>query len=308
MHHLLLASTTITEDVVDTTVDTAQDVTSSAIDQFKSMSDLFAIFNLGNLLTVGVRILVIFLMLTALYQVIKRVLNTSYKTRVVRVAPGTEARKQMDTFHNLTSSSLFYIFLALGLVSCLGIFGFDVKSLATSAGIAGAAMVLVSQDLIKDWVGGFFILIDRQFDVGDYVCVGATTGEVKEITIRHTVIATDNNELVTIPNGDIHIVINYSKEPVVEFYDVRIHDATRLEEGLEALKKACDKVNNEYANVLSDPVMILGVQQLVGTAAVIRLRFKSSKNDTYPILRTLRAECLFAIREVGLEMQLSRKE
>ncbi len=94
----------------------------------------------------------------------------------------------------------------------------------------------------------------------------------------------------------------------MEFYDVRIHDATRLEEGLEALKKACDKVNNEYASVLSDPVMILGVQQLVGTAAVIRLRFKSSKNDTYPILRTLRAECLFAIREVGLEMQLSRKE
>lgn len=309
--HLLLASGGLAERATDGAADVATDVatdaaktvTQSAIEQFKSMSDLFAVFNLGNLLSVSVRFLVMFIILTILYRITKRVIVTSYSRRSQQLTSSSDARKQLDTFYNLSKSTVFYVFLAMGAVGCLGIFGFDVRSLATSAGIAGAALVLISQDLIKDWVGGVFILVDRQFDVGDYVTIGEYTGKVRQISIRHTQIATDNAELVTIPNGDIHTVINYSKEPVIEFYDVRIHDATRLDDGLAALGKAIATVNAQYKTMLVEPATIMGVQELVGTAAVLRLRFASKKDDTYGILRSLRAECLCELTKVDLQMK-----
>lgn len=305
--HLLLASGDLAERATDGAADVATDaaktVTQSAVEQFKSMSDLFAVFNLGNLLSVSVRFLVMFIILTILYRITKRVIVTSYSRRSQQLTSSSDARKQLDTFYNLSKSTVFYVFLAMGAVGCLGIFGFDVRSLATSAGIAGAALVLISQDLIKDWVGGVFILVDRQFDVGDYVTIGEYTGEVRQIGIRHTQIATDNAVLVTIPNGDIHTVINYSKEPVIEFYDVRIHDATRLDDGLAALGKAIATINAQYKTMLVEPATIMGVQELVGTAAVLRLRFVSQKDDTYGILRSLRAECLRELTKVDLQMK-----
>ena len=201
-------------------------------------------------------------------------------------------------------SVIFYATILLGAMAILSIFGFDMRALAASAGIAGAALVFISQNVILDWINGVFILVERQFSVGDYVRIGEYSGEVQSITIRHTVIKTDFNETVSIPNGDINIVVNYSQDPVTEFFDVRIHDATRLDEGKELLNRVCAVVNSRHEEQLVEPVHVLGVQEIIGTGAVLRLAFKSSKSATYPILRSLREESIHILSAAGLQQQL----
>ena len=213
--------------------------------------------------------------------------------------------KQLETSRRMVISVIFYAFIIIGVMAILGIFGFDVRALAASAGIAGAALVYISQNVILDWINGIFILVERQFSVGDYVKIAEFCGEVQSITIRHTVIKTDFNETVSIPNGSIKIVVNYTQNPVTEFFDVRIHDASRIDDGKEALNKACAIVNHRFEKEMVQPCRLLGVQEIIGTGLIMRLTFQSTKGDTYAILRALREESTRALSAVGLQQQIS---
>ena len=288
----MLASSdpSLVDDVADSASETAESVADSAVDQLQSFGDLFSFLNINNLLSISVRVLVIVLVLGIAYRVVGRLSDDSMR--------------QLETTRRMVLSVIFYATILLGAMAILSIFGFDMRALAASAGIAGAALVFISQNVILDWINGVFILVERQFSVGDYVRIGEYSGEVQSITIRHTVIKTDFNETVSIPNGDINIVVNYSQDPVTEFFDVRIHDATRLDEGKELLNRVCAVVNSRHEEQLVEPVHVLGVQEIIGTGAVLRLAFKSSKSATYPILRSLREESIHILSAAGLQQQL----
>lgn len=302
----LLASsdTSIAGEMADTASETAETVTDSAVQQLQSFEDLFSFLNINNLLSIGVRVLVIVLVLGIAYRVIRMLIDRAFQARTMVGRLSDDSMRQLETTRRMVVSVAFYGAIILGAIAVLSIFGFDMRALAASAGIAGAALVLISQNVILDWINGVFILVERQFSVGDYVKIGEYCGEVQSITIRCTVIKTDFNETVRIPNGDINIVVNYSQEPVTEFFDVRIHDATRLDEGRALLDRVCTLVNNRHGEQLVSPVRVLGVQEIVGTGATLRLTFKSSKSDTYPILRSLREESIHILSAAGLQQQL----
>ena len=298
----MLASSdpSLVDDVADSASETAESVADSAVDQLQSFGDLFSFLNINNLLSIGVRVLVIVLVLSIAYRVVRTLINRAFKARMMVGRLSDDSMRQLETTRRMVLSVIFYATILLGAMAILSIFGFDMRALAASAGIAGAALVFISQNVILDWINGVFILVERQFSVGDYVRIGEYSGEVQSITIRHTVIKTDFNETVSIPNGDINIVVNYSQDPVTEFFDVRI----RLDEGKELLNRVCAVVNSRHEEQLVEPVHVLGVQEIVGTGAVLRLAFKSSKSATYPILRSLREESIHILSAAGLQQQL----
>lgn len=93
---------------------------------------------------------------------------------------------------------------------------FDLKqlnSILAGIGIGGAAFALASQDLIKNFFGGFVVLADKSFNVGDFINVDSNEGTVEELGMRSTKIRTLNQEIVVVPNSKFtdSAVINYSK-------------------------------------------------------------------------------------------------
>lgn len=307
MMELLLASSdpSLVDDVADTATETAETVADNAVDQLHMLGDFLSIFNLNNVLSIGVRILVIVIVLGLFYRLVRMLVNRAYEARYKVGRMSEDNMKQLETSRRMVISVIFYAFIIIGVMAILGIFGFDVRALAASAGIAGAALVYISQNVILDWINGIFILVERQFSVGDYVKIAEFCGEVQSITIRHTVIKTDFNETVSIPNGSIKIVVNYTQNPVTEFFDVRIHDASRIDDGKEALNKACAIVNHRFEKEMVQPCRLLGVQEIIGTGLIMRLTFQSTKGDTYAILRALREESTRALSAVGLQQQIS---
>lgn len=307
MMELLLASSdpSLVDDVADTATETAETVADNAVDQLHMLGDFLSIFNLNNVLSIGVRILVIVIVLGLSYRLVRMLVNRAYEARYKVGRMSEDNMKQLETSRRMVISVIFYAFIIIGVMAILGIFGFDVRALAASAGIAGAALVYISQNVILDWINGIFILVERQFSVGDYVKIAEFCGEVQSITIRHTVIKTDFNETVSIPNGSIKIVVNYTQNPVTEFFDVRIHDASRIDDGKEALNKACAIVNHRFEKEMVQPCRLLGVQEIIGTGLIMRLTFQSTKGDTYAILRALREESTRALNAVGLQQQIS---
>jgi len=112
--------------------------------------------------------------------------------------------------------TLVGIIRSLGLVSIILIatllilpeFGLDVAPFIAGAGIVGLALSLGAQSIVKDLIGGFFILLEEQFYVGDVVRIGEISGTVERMTIRATYLRDLEGRLHLIPNGEIRIVSN----------------------------------------------------------------------------------------------------
>jgi len=91
--------------------------------------------------------------------------------------------------------------------------GVNIVPLITTASVAGLAVGIGAQKLVRDWISGIFILIEDQYGVGDKVTVNAVTGLVEELGMRTTRIRDENGNLYIISNGDISQVCNHSHKP-----------------------------------------------------------------------------------------------
>lgn len=112
--------------------------------------------------------------------------------------------------------ALFFVFMVLFLRAL----NFDAVSVVTSASVAGIAFGVGAQKLVRDVIAGFFIIMENQYVVGDYVSINTVTGIVEEIGMRIVKVRDDTGKLYIIANGDITQVCNQSRgaiSGVVEF-------------------------------------------------------------------------------------------
>lgn len=104
---------------------------------------------------------------------------------------------------NITDSLLFFIVILM----ILSQFGVNILPILTGASVLGLAISFGAQTLIKDFIAGFFILMEDQFNVGDQIKIGVFEGEVHKLTMRLTVIKDKKGDLIYIPNSQITSVI-----------------------------------------------------------------------------------------------------
>jgi small conductance mechanosensitive channel len=90
-------------------------------------------------------------------------------------------------------------------------FNITLASFLTFAGLGSIAIGFGAQNLIRDFISGFFILLDEQLGVGDTVTIGANTGVVEDVGLRATRVRGENGALIIVPNGTLAVIINHSK-------------------------------------------------------------------------------------------------
>ncbi len=106
-----------------------------------------------------------------------------------------------------------YSLIALTSIIVISNFGYNVTSLIASLGIGGLAVALAAQEILKNILGGFVIMFDQPFRIGEWVVVNDTEGVVQEIGLRSTRIKTFRGEFITIPNHYIteSMICNFNK-------------------------------------------------------------------------------------------------
>lgn len=98
------------------------------------------------------------------------------------------------------------------LLMILILFGVDIRPVLAGAGVVGLAVGFGTQALVKDFVSGFFILIENQYDIGDRIKIGSFEGTVSRITMRSTILQDTEGKTYYMPNGSISNVINFSQD------------------------------------------------------------------------------------------------
>lgn len=151
--------------------------------------------------------------------------------------------KRTDTVHKLVRSVLRYIIYFIAIIQVLSVFGINTTGILASAGIVSVAIGFGAQTLVRDIITGFFLIVEGQFDVGDYVKISnqaafIAEGNVLALGLRSTKIRSAGGEVYFIPNSSINQVVNYSQTynlAKVEFPIVLESNFADLEAEVEGL-------------------------------------------------------------------------
>ena len=146
-----------------------------------------------------------------------------------------------------------YFFLLYAILSEIGV---PVGTLIAGAGIFSLALGLGAQSLVSDIVTGFFILLEQQLDVGDTVQIGQIKGTVTALGIRTTQVTSSDGTLNFIPNRNITIVQNLSRNNMVSNFDIRITSKTPLSKVEEIVTQVNKKLVPQTKALQLKPVIV----------------------------------------------------
>ncbi len=149
-----------------------------------------------------------------------------------------ESRARLQTLAGLLNSIVAYTLTFVLGIMLLRAFHLDPIPLLTTASVAGLAVGFGAQKLVKDVISGFFILLENQYGVGDYVLINTVTGTVEQVGMRTTQIRDEAGRLYTLANGDIAQVCNQSRGAVAAFVEIGIAPAADVSRATEVINAA----------------------------------------------------------------------
>ena len=218
--------------------------------------------------------------------------------------------QRMDTLGTIFSSAIGLVVWTVVIVTILAsTFGVNVGPLLAGAGIVGVALGFGAQDLVKDFLSGFFMLVEDQFGVGDVVDVGDATGVVEGLGLRSTRLRDVTGTLWHVPNGEIRRVGNMSQEWSRALLDIGVAYGADIDQAAQEIKDVADAMAHEEAYeplFLADPE-IWGVQELGSDSVTIRLVIQTKPGEQWAISRELRRRVKLAFDNAGIEIPFPQR-
>ncbi|MDR6226695.1 mechanosensitive ion channel family protein [Desmospora profundinema] len=232
------------------------------------------------------------------YAIVKNVIARLVETRI-RNREAAEPR--IDTLKTLLSSLTGYVIFFIAFVAILREFDVDTTGILASAGILGLAIGFGAQGLVSDIVTGFFVLLENQVNVGEYVTINGYSGIVEETGLRCIKVRGMNGDLHYIPNREIGALTNHSRGNMQALVDIGIAYESNVDEAIQVMQKACDRLAQDMPQIVEGP-NVLGVQSLENSDMVIRILAKTENGEQWAVERALRKELKKALDEAGIEI------
>ncbi len=226
--------------------------------------------------------------------------------RMVRVAEKKDAspgrHSQLKTFAGVLRTTLSAILWTLTTLQVLTILGVNLGPLLASAGVAGIALGLAAQTIVKDLLNGTLIIIEDQFNVGDTVRLTGMTGTVEVMTLRRTEIRDGDGTLYVVPNSQITTVANLSRDFSVATINVSVDFSASPDKVVPLLTSIAMEVRNDELfkkDFLADP-QVLGVDAIKGSEVIYPVIFRTMATKQYGPIREFRRRVRLALEEKGL--------
>ncbi|EWG11766.1 mechanosensitive ion channel family protein [Cytobacillus firmus] len=213
-----------------------------------------------------------------------------------RISPG-RSKTLLSLAQNIFSYVLIFIFA----VTILQVFGIKATAILAGAGVIGLAVGFGAQGLVSDVVTGFFILLERQIDVGDYVTTGSYSGIVEQIGLKTTQIRGFDGTLHYLPNREITSLSNHSRGNMRALVDIGISYDDNIDEAITVLQEACDRIAEENQAIVEGP-NVIGVQTLGSSDVVLRIIAKTENMEQWAVERQLRKALKEALEANGIEI------
>jgi small-conductance mechanosensitive channel len=197
------------------------------------------------------------------------------------------------------TSALIWI---VALVMALNELTFNIQPLLAGLGVAGLAVGLGAQALIKDWLGGLLVLFEDQIRIGDSVVINGIAGTVEEINLRTTVLRSENGAVHIIANGLITTISNMTREYAYAMFEATLAHGAGIDKAIAILRETGMELSqdDEYKNMILAPIEVMGIERFTERGAVIRARIRTLPAKQAAVARELNRRVSMRLEAAGI--------
>jgi small conductance mechanosensitive channel len=242
---------------------------------------------------------------------IARTAQTSAVAAMARHAGGStfELEKRATTIIGIARKTAVSLIWGVAVVIALEEIGFDITPIIAGAGVAGLAVGFGAQNLVRDVISGFFMLIENQIRVNDVAVINGTGGLVEEINLRTTVLRSADGGVHVFPNGSITTLSNMTREYSYYVLDLGVSYAEDTDRVVAVLREVAGQMASEepYREMILEPIEILGVDRFTDSAVVIKARIKTQPVQQWTVGRELNRRIKKRFDELGVEIPFPQR-
>ncbi len=209
------------------------------------------------------------------------------------------------TLSGLLQSTLRYVVSIVVILMILDLIGIDTKALLGGVAVLGLAVGFGAQNLVRDVITGFFLIYERQYDVGNYVTIAGVSGVVEHIGIRTTILRDWSGDVHTVPNGLVEKTTNRSRRASRALVEVPVPHTANLQQVTDIMEKVCQQVAQEMPVIREGP-KVLGISQLRESGVTLLVWARTNPLSQWGVERELRLKIKKAFDDAGIEVPYPR--
>ncbi|WP_077309879.1 mechanosensitive ion channel family protein [Terribacillus halophilus] len=249
------------------------------------------------IISVGLQLLLIVIGYFVLRAVGKKLISSSLNKASTKQRISTS---RMVTLEKLLLNTYGYTLIFLLVVMIFGVFDIQIGPLIAGAGIIGLAIGFGAQGLVSDVVTGFFILLERQIEVGDVITASGYNGVVEEVGLRTTQVRSFDGTLNFIPNRNITGISNHSRGNMRAMVDIGISYEDDIDHALRVLQGICEDFQHDER--FREGPDVIGVQELGASEVTLRIIGHTANMEQYGAERDMKKAIKEAFDNEGIEI------
>ena len=215
-----------------------------------------------------------------------------------------EAAKRAETLVRLLRQAIVIVIWVMALLIVLNELGVAVAPILASAGVVGLAVGFGAQNLVRDVISGFFMILENQVRIGDVAVVNGTGGLVEQINFRTLVLRDLSGVVHIFPNGTITTLANLTKQWSAYVFDIGVAYKEDTDRVVEILKQvgAELRADEHFGPLMVDDVEVFGVDAFADSAVMIKGRLRTLPIKQWEVGRQFLRRVKQAFDREGVEI------
>ena len=224
-----------------------------------------------------------------LIRILRIIAKKTADLHISKLPPGLRVQ-QIRTLSSVITSVGVFVILFVATLEVLSLLGLNLGPMLASAGIAGLAIGFGAQTMVHDFINGFFILFENQYDLGDMVRIAGVKGTVERMSLRQTVLRDEDGTVHIVPNSAIQIVSNTTRDWAQFALRVVVSYSEPSEKIIQLLKEIGSEVrhNPDFADDMVSDIDVPGIDRVGNGEAEYLMLIKTRPNKQYRVSRELR--------------------
>ncbi len=255
----------------------------------------------------GIRMALIIVFSMILIFLLARIIPAAIKPVVMQKAkdqPEEEIKKRVDTLSGVFVGVTEVVIIFMASFMLLSELGLNIAPLLAGVGVIGLAIGFGAQSLIKDILNGLFIIMENQYRIGDVIKIADVSGQVEDMSLRRTVVRDMDGIVHSVPNGEIRVASNYTRE----YSRVNLNISVAYDENLDHVIAVINKVGKELAEDpawsprIIKPPQFLRVDNLGDSGIDINIVGETRPMEQWNVTGELRKRLKLAFDLEGIEI------
>ncbi|MCJ7541090.1 MAG: mechanosensitive ion channel family protein [Desulfobacterales bacterium] len=272
------------------------------------IQDFLGNFTWDTIIKTGLRISMLLLFAWVVMKLIQKFLQRLEKHLIQKSEdegePPSESEKRIETIVRVIKQAcLIALWLTFGLVT-LKEFGVEIGPIIVSAGVVGLAIGFGAQNLVRDIIAGFFIILENQIRVGDVAILNGTGGLVEKINFRTTVLRDLGGVVHIFPNGIITTLSNLTNGWSAYVFDIGVAYKENTDHVIEVMQEVGKTMREDekFGKSMLEDLDVFGVDKFDDSSIVIKGRIKTKPIKQWEVGREFLRRVKYAFDENNIEI------